>query len=124
MSRRSGDFKLNGDLPPLPSDDSSHSSPDSPSWTRGRPRSSHRVKGKERTPTMGKDFARFLAYEEQENKELRQLLHNTSEQLRAERQRADDAERRAREIATRLKSINESHIVALQDAARANEELK
>ncbi|TFK44469.1 hypothetical protein BDQ12DRAFT_661221 [Crucibulum laeve] len=55
-----------------------------------------------------------------EVKELKRMVHQLTMHLQAERRRADDAERRAKDTIAYLKSINDARLVALQDAARAN----
>ncbi|KAI0065959.1 hypothetical protein BV25DRAFT_1821682 [Artomyces pyxidatus] len=52
------------------------------------------------------------------------MLLTVTEQLREESRRADDNERRARDAISRFKVINDARVLAQQDAARANEELR
>ena len=65
-----------------------------------------------------------MIYEEREAIDSKRVLLNITEQLRAEKQRADEAERRLLDIAARLKTTNDARLDALQDAARAKAELE
>ena len=75
-----------------------------------------------------RDVARvFVARQrecEHENMDLKRTLLTLSEQLKVERQRADAAEHKTREVLSLFKSANEAKAVAEQDAARANEGLR
>lgn len=53
-----------------------------------------------------------------------ELIHQLRMQLELETRRADEADRRAREVVGHLRNINDGRVAALVDAARANEELK
>ncbi|KAI0043460.1 hypothetical protein FA95DRAFT_1563257 [Auriscalpium vulgare] len=70
------------------------------------------------------DLAKLLLFEEREAKNMRNMLLTVTEQLKDESRRADDNERRAREAVVRFKAINDARLLAQQDAARANEELR
>ena len=54
----------------------------------------------------------------------REMLRTLADQYYVEKRRADDAERMLQELMIRLKAINDARLQALQDAAKANEELK
>ena len=56
--------------------------------------------------------------------DLKRTLYTLTEQLKAERQRADAAENKTREVLALFKSANEAKISAEQASARANEELR
>ncbi|KAI0711053.1 hypothetical protein C8T65DRAFT_575219 [Cerioporus squamosus] len=56
--------------------------------------------------------------------DLKRTLYTLTEQLKAERQRADAAENKTREVLALFKSANEAKITAEQASARANEELR
>lgn len=58
---------------------------------------------------------------EQTNQPLQRLLHSATQQLIAERRRANDAEARARDLATRL---NEIKMAALQESEQTMRVLK
>lgn len=102
---------------------SSHSH--SSSFGDRRPTGDRRSKPHHRTKDLlhesARELARLLTYEEREVKELQRLLLNATEQLKAERQRADDADRKALEAAYRFRSADNARIIAEQSAARANE---
>jgi hypothetical protein len=66
----------------------------------------------------------MLVAEEQECTNLRKMLAMMTSQLREETQRADDADRRARDVVVRFKGAMEAKLVVEQDAARVNEELR
>jgi len=87
----------------------------------GRSFSDRRINAVERVPSSSRDLARLLGYEEREAKEM---LYNANEQLRVQKQRADDAEKRLQDLTTRLKVVNDARLLALQESARANEELR
>ncbi|KAF8893908.1 hypothetical protein BD779DRAFT_1504084 [Infundibulicybe gibba] len=101
MSSSSGELTGSSSSPPVPS-----KSPSLHSHSR-HPYPSQQTKGRLLTST--KDFA------------LKQLLHEATEQLRAERHRADEAERRAREMAVRLRGVNDARILAVKEATQAKE---
>ncbi|TBU28762.1 hypothetical protein BD309DRAFT_864571 [Dichomitus squalens] len=56
--------------------------------------------------------------------DLKRTLYTLNEQLKAERQRADAAEAKTREVLTLFKNANEAKNIAEQEAARANEGLR
>jgi hypothetical protein len=64
------------------------------------------------------------SYDEYGPKELRKLLRRTTAQLEAETFRASEAERELQTLTVHLKRINDARLAALQDAAKAKEELK
>ena len=65
-----------------------------------------------------------MVYQERETKDLRKMLASVSEQLKAETQRADEAEIRAREAALRFKSMHDAKVQAQQDAERHKQTLE
>ena len=65
-----------------------------------------------------------MVYQEREAKDLRKMLASVSEQLKAETQRADDAEIRAREAAIRFKGMHDAKVQAQQDAERHKQTLE
>ncbi|RPD81311.1 hypothetical protein L226DRAFT_134606 [Lentinus tigrinus ALCF2SS1-7] len=71
-----------------------------------------------------RDVARVLISRERETMDLKRTLYTLTEQLKAERQRADAAENKTREVLALFKSANEAKITAEQASARANEELR
>lgn len=71
-----------------------------------------------------RDLAKMLVSEEAESTNLRKMLAMLSNQLRDETQRADDSDRRARDIAVRLKASMEAKFVVEQEASRLHEELR
>ncbi|THH13021.1 hypothetical protein EW146_g7156 [Bondarzewia mesenterica] len=79
---------------------------------------------KEHVGSSARELARLLLYEEREAKDLRKMLLTVTDQLKEESRRADDNERRAREIIYRYKAVEEARITAQADAVRANEELR
>lgn len=81
----------------------------------------HSSKGRERST---RDLLRLLIHTERDLNDLRSALNTVNEQLRIERQRADDAEGKVIEVLTRLKDVNLARLVAVQDAARVKEELR
>ncbi|PCH40778.1 hypothetical protein WOLCODRAFT_88821 [Wolfiporia cocos MD-104 SS10] len=89
-------------------------------------RSSRFSKDPDRMPKSGssRELARLLVSQLQRDVEdLRNTLAAVKEQLKAETQRADNAEHRAMELALRFKSMNDARIAAQQDAQRVNQEL-
>lgn len=87
-------------------------------------RSSSDIQSKDLHVTSSRDLARLLVNGEREANELRKMVLTVTEQLKEESQRADENERRAREALFRFKSADEARVAALQDAARATEELR
>lgn len=71
-----------------------------------------------------RDVARVLVAREREAMDLKRTLYTLSEQLKAERQRADAAENKTREVLALFKSANEAKNAAEQEAARVNEGLR
>lgn len=98
----------------------SHSSSAGDRRAPGDRRSKHH-RSKDILHESTRELARLLAYEEREVKELQRLLYNATEQLKIERQRADDADRKALEAAYRFRSADNARIIAEQNAARVNE---
>lgn len=78
-------------------------------------------KGRERST---RDLLRLLIHTERDLNDLRSALSTVNEQLRTERQRADDAEGKVIEVLTRFKDVNLARLVAVQDATRVKEELR
>ncbi|EMD40380.1 hypothetical protein CERSUDRAFT_91101 [Gelatoporia subvermispora B] len=70
-----------------------------------------------------RELARLLLSQERDTTDLRQTLANVSSQLRGETERADAAESRAKQVAMRVKALNEAKVAAEQEAQRAREEL-
>src|ERR1700735_860464 len=68
-----------------------------------------------------KDLARLLGYQEREVKELQRMLYHVTEQLKHEKQRADDADRKALEAAHRFRSADNARVLAEQNATRADQ---
>ncbi|PPQ98413.1 hypothetical protein CVT24_004092 [Panaeolus cyanescens] len=56
--------------------------------------------------------------------EVKRRIDGLTDRLEYERKRADAAERKLEELTSHLEAVNQARITALQDAARANEELK
>lgn len=71
-----------------------------------------------------RDVARVLVSRERETMDLKRTLYTITEQLKAERQRADAAEHKTREVLALFKNANEAKMAAEQEAARANEALR
>ncbi|KAI0832819.1 hypothetical protein BC628DRAFT_355177 [Trametes gibbosa] len=71
-----------------------------------------------------RDVARVLVSRERETMDLKRTLFTISEQLKAERHRADAAEHKTREVLALFKSANEAKLAAEQEAARTNEALR
>jgi hypothetical protein len=63
----------------------------------------------------------LLGYQEREVKELQQMLYNVTEQVKNEKQRADNADRKALEAAHRFRNAENARIIAEQNATRTNE---
>jgi len=82
---------------------------------------SHSTRSIDRT---GRSRRHPSSNEDREAKEISQLLLKFTEQIQLEKRRADEAERKTREITEHLRSVNHARLLALQDAQRANEELK
>lgn len=108
------ELHLNGKAEPAPSSTSSSSSSKSKSKSKTKLHLTSNVK----------ELAKLLAYEERETKDLHRAIITLTEQLNVERQRASDAEDRVRTVVASLKSVNETRLAAVKEAAVANEQLK
>jgi|SRR5882762_9221418 len=71
-----------------------------------------------------KDLARLLGYQEREINDLQQMLYSITEQLKNEKQRADDADRKALDAAHRFRAADNARILAEQNVTRSNEVMK
>ncbi|KAH9948755.1 hypothetical protein B0H21DRAFT_689499, partial [Amylocystis lapponica] len=112
-------------------DDSESPSPlDESSPTRrstDQHRKAHRSsKDRERLYMGGssRELARLMIYQERDAKDLRKMLSTTAEHVKAETQRADAAENRARDVLFRLKAANDAKALAEQETQRTQEELR
>lgn len=119
-------------LPQLPPDDpsssftstqSGHIGPSNaqPSDSSRRKRSSR----KERNSSLAqREMVRLLANEEAEAKSMRKYLRAALDRLDGETRRAQEAERRALEIAERFRVVNEARQTAQNELTRVSEELR
>ncbi|GJE87479.1 hypothetical protein PsYK624_035620 [Phanerochaete sordida] len=109
------------DSPPSPL----HSPPRSSESSRS---SRSRRSSKDRENRLGsaasREFVKLLIHEEQETRQLRDMVHTLSERLNSESARADAAESRAQDAVLRFKQVNDARLAALQDATRLHEELE
>lgn len=87
-------------------------------------RHSSRSKAGTRGSSRSAEWARRLALEEDEVIHLQDALHTVTEQLQGERRRADAAESSILQLVSRLKEVNADRSLALQEAAKAKEELR
>ncbi|KAI0751118.1 hypothetical protein C8Q80DRAFT_1230311 [Daedaleopsis nitida] len=71
-----------------------------------------------------RDFFKSLVEEGGEAKQLRKLLRAALERLDGETRRAQEAERRALELAQRFKIVNEARVSAQQEIERVHSELR
>jgi hypothetical protein len=108
-------------------DDASEETHDRSPNERRRP-ASHRHPKERRDSTYGglpsRELAKMLVAVERESVDLRKTLVMLTNQLREETQRADDADRRARDVVTRLKAVIEEKFVLEQNANKVREELR
>lgn len=86
-----------------------------------RQRRSHRDKDRHST---NREFMKLLASEEQEAKQTRKFLRSALARLDGETLRAQEAERRALELAERFKVVNDARIASQQELQRVSEELR
>lgn len=56
--------------------------------------------------------------------EIKRTVKTLRAQVDTERRRADNAERKVREMTSHLKAVNDARLEALRDASRAKEELR
>lgn len=107
---------------PSPETDSrsSGSSPQSPSHEKRR-RSHRRDHG--RYNEVQQELVKLFVSEEQEARQHRRLLRAALDRLDSERQRAQEAERRALDLANRFRTVNEARLSALAELARVQQEL-
>ncbi|KAJ7039181.1 hypothetical protein C8F04DRAFT_320682 [Mycena alexandri] len=99
------------DLPPIPIPP-----PTEPPVTGSSRRHSHRSKNR----TSVRELAAVILLEQQEHHET---VARLTEKLRRVTMRAEEAESKVEEVTARLKSVNEARLVAVREAARANESL-
>lgn len=85
------------------------------------PRRSHREKGRH---SANKEFMKLLASEELEARQTRKFLRSALARLDNETLRAQEAERRALELAERFKVVNDARIAAQGELTRVSEELR
>ena len=71
-----------------------------------------------------RDFFRSLVDEGTETRQLRKVLRAALERLDGETRRAQEAERRALEVAQRFKIVNEARVSAQQEVERVHAELR
>ena len=71
-----------------------------------------------------RDFFKYLVEEGNEAKKLRKVLRGALERLDGETRRAQEAERRALELAQRFKIVNEARLTAQQELDRVHAELR
>lgn len=102
-------------------DDSSEHLPDRGNYTMRRRSQSHKH-GRDRH--SARDLLKTLLNEESESTQNRRFLRNVLAKLDTETQRAQEAERRALELAANFKMINEDRRTAKQELDRVNEELR
>ncbi|KAJ7782845.1 hypothetical protein B0H16DRAFT_1447103 [Mycena metata] len=102
------------DLPPIPIPP-----PSEPPLAGSSRRHSHRSKNR----TSVRELAAVILLEQQEHHETQRELVRLTEKLRLATLRAEEAESRVEEVTARLKSVNEARLVAVREAARANESL-
>ncbi|OBZ70231.1 hypothetical protein A0H81_09710 [Grifola frondosa] len=69
------------------------------------------------------DFVKYLVNEGYESKQMRKVLRTALDRLDGETRRAQEAERRALELAERFKTVNDARLAAQQQVERANAEL-
>lgn len=107
----------------------STSTTDSHAHSRSHSPTEHRAPhGKKRSKDTGlghsassRELARLLVFEEREIKELQRALFSMTEQLKTERQRADDADRKALDTAYKYRQAESGRLSAELNFAKANE---
>lgn len=87
-----------------------------------RTRKSHRSSGHRHS--TNREFMKLLVSEEAEAKQTRKFLRSALARLDNETIRAQEAEKRALELAERFKIVNDARIQAQQELQRVNEELR
>ncbi|KAL4247068.1 hypothetical protein ABKN59_001377 [Abortiporus biennis] len=113
---------INGSVPSAQSVYRSSSSSD-PSFRENDRRSSRRSSKKDRRHSGTKEMVKWFFDEEIKNKESRGILRATLAKLDAETHRAQEAERRALEIAERFRVVNEARLTAQTELDRTKHEL-
>ncbi|KAI0650409.1 hypothetical protein C8Q79DRAFT_383960 [Trametes meyenii] len=78
----------------------------------------------DRRSLTNRDFFKYLAEEGYEVKKLRKGLYAALERLDSETRRAQEAERRALELAQRFKNVNDARLYTQQELDRAHAELR
>ncbi|KAF9244986.1 hypothetical protein BU15DRAFT_41690 [Melanogaster broomeanus] len=108
--------KYTKSLPPSPQSSTKRSASSRASSSPSR----HRA----HSPPTAKELMRLLAAEQDTTRDLEQELSLTTSQLAFEQDRADTAERKAKEAVTRFKDANDTRLTAQADVARLTEELR
>jgi hypothetical protein len=101
-----------------------HNEPANSTERQRRPQRPRDRDSKRLSSASSRNILRLLLHEDRESQDLQRLLHHATEQLKSERQRADDAEYRAKDVLSRMIKVNDARLLALQDASKANEELR
>ncbi|KAI0677221.1 hypothetical protein C8Q78DRAFT_75262 [Trametes maxima] len=83
-----------------------------------------RRKDFDRRSLTNRDFFKYLAEEGYEAKNLRKVLRAAVERLESETRRAQEAERRALELAQRFKNVNDARLFTQQELDRTHAELR
>lgn len=74
-----------------------------------------------RRRSNSREWLRLLEFENREIKELQRMLLTVTEQLKSERRRADECDRRALDAAHKYRTAENARVLAEQNASRANE---
>ncbi|KAH9947224.1 hypothetical protein B0H21DRAFT_360859 [Amylocystis lapponica] len=90
---------------------------------RERSRRSMRRDSQRHRSGTHRELLKLLVNEEFEAKQTRRVLTAALDRLDGETKRAQEAERRALELARHFKEVNDARLAAIQDANRAREEL-
>lgn len=95
------------------------------SFEQGSPVSRRRSHKKDQDRhSTSRDVLKMLISEEHDSKQSRRFMRTAFARLNSESQRAQEAERRALELAARFKVVNETRLTTQQELNRANEELR
>ncbi|KAI0638518.1 hypothetical protein C8Q77DRAFT_1091542 [Trametes polyzona] len=111
------------EAPPLDPRNSALSLVSGPGYSLDDRRHSRR-KDFDRRSLTNRDFLKYVLDDGTEAKKLRKVLNMALERLDHETRRAQEAERRALELAQRFKSVNDARVTIQHERDRANAELR
>lgn len=78
-------------------------------------------RSKDGSHTTSRELIRLLEFENREVRELQRMLLTVTEQLKSERRRADECDRRALDFAHKYRNAENARVLSEQNVSRTNE---